>query len=251
MSGLILRLAAPLQSWGEHSAFSLRDTQRFPTRSGLIGMFASAHGLRRGEPLTEFDSLHLSVRIDRPGAVITDFHTIGGGHTPADTVKTAAGSRRTAGKGTIVTRRNYLSDAVFTVGVAGPHETLSRLADALAAPHWQPYLGRRSCPPEQPLLLRTDVHDPLHDLKYTVPIHGAQRATIDLVTETPGQDDEGHDRDSTITELLDVPETFEPQQRRYRSRSVTVTPFTKSPNELWHKEINEFYTALFRYMGVS
>ena len=40
--GLLLRLAGPLQSWGERSHFNERDTARFPTRSGVIGMLAAA-----------------------------------------------------------------------------------------------------------------------------------------------------------------------------------------------------------------
>ncbi|MBF6063512.1 type I-E CRISPR-associated protein Cas5/CasD [Nocardia terpenica] len=244
MTGLVLRLAGPLQSWGEHSAFSLRDTQRFPTRSGLIGLFASARGLDRGQPLTRFDPLRLTVRIDRPGAIITDFHTIGGGNEPARTVPTAEGKRRAAGKGTIVTRRNYLSDAVFTVAVDGPDTVVGELATELAAPRWQPYLGRRSCPPEHPLLLRTDVADPVHDLKYHVPIHDSRRDSIDIVTEDG-------DPAGTTTTLADVPVTFDPLQRRYRNRSVTTTPFTETPNTLWHRDIGDYYEALFAYMGVA
>ena len=52
MSGFLLRLAGPMQSWGEHSMFGERDTLPYPSRSGLIGMFAAAQGVRRGDPLT-------------------------------------------------------------------------------------------------------------------------------------------------------------------------------------------------------
>lgn len=44
MSGFLLRLAGPMQSWGEHSMFGERDTLPYPSRSGLIGMFAAAQG---------------------------------------------------------------------------------------------------------------------------------------------------------------------------------------------------------------
>ncbi len=80
MMGLLIRLAGPLQSWGEHSVFTHRDTLRYPTRSGVIGIFAAAEGRPRGEPLSDYDALRLTVRIDRPGTVIRDFHTIGGGY---------------------------------------------------------------------------------------------------------------------------------------------------------------------------
>ncbi|MBN6054469.1 type I-E CRISPR-associated protein Cas5/CasD, partial [Nonomuraea sp. RK-328] len=159
-----LRLTGPLQSWGEHSAFAAeRDTQRFPTRSGLIGLFAGAYGMRRGEDLSRFDELEIVVRIDRPGVPTMDFHTIGGGRVRQQTVPTAEGGRRSVETATIVTRRHYLADACFVVGVSGPPDGIDMLADRLAHPRWQPYLGRRSCPPDQPFVLR-QVDDPMIEL---------------------------------------------------------------------------------------
>ena len=120
MTGMVLRLAGPLQSWGEHSTFADRDTLRYPTRSGITGIFAAAQGLRRGEPLDRYAPLTFTVRVDRPGVHLADFHTTGGGLPRERTVPTADGGRRAEGKATIVTRRMYLSDAVFTVAVEGP-----------------------------------------------------------------------------------------------------------------------------------
>ena len=42
MATLLLRLAAPLQSWGSGSKFNIRSTEREPTKSGVIGMIAAA-----------------------------------------------------------------------------------------------------------------------------------------------------------------------------------------------------------------
>jgi len=44
MSVLLLRLAGPLQSWGDSSRFATRGTRREPTKSGVIGMVAAALG---------------------------------------------------------------------------------------------------------------------------------------------------------------------------------------------------------------
>lgn len=147
MTGIVLRLAGPLQSWGEHSTFSERDTLRFPTRSGITGLLAAAQGLGRGQPLGKFDELTLTVRVDRPGTLLADFHTTGGGLPRARSVPTADGGRRPEGKATVVTRRWYLSDAVFTVAAEGPRPLIEEITAALRAPCWQPYLGRRACPP--------------------------------------------------------------------------------------------------------
>ena len=57
MSTLLLRLAAPMQSWGISSKFDRRTTNMEPTRSGVIGMLAAAMGLSREEPLDVFKAL--------------------------------------------------------------------------------------------------------------------------------------------------------------------------------------------------
>ena len=38
MSTLLLRVAAPLQSWGIDSKFDIRRTGREPSKSGVIGL---------------------------------------------------------------------------------------------------------------------------------------------------------------------------------------------------------------------
>lgn len=218
MSGIVLRLAGPLQSWGEHSTFSERDTLRFPTRSGIIGMFAAAQGISRGQPLDRYHPLTFTVRADRPGTLLRDFHTTGGGLPRDRTVPTASGGRRPAGTGTVVTRRWYLTDAVFTVAAEGPGSLIEEIAGALRAPHWQPYLGRRSCPPDQPLLLRVTGGDPAADLREAVPLprhrtDGKDYITVGMITETPV-------RDAPVTDVNDVPDISGRYERRYRARAV-------------------------------
>ena len=217
MTGMVLRLAGPLQSWGEHSTFGERDTLRFPTRSGIIGIFAAAQGLHRGEPLSRYAPLTLTVRVDQPGVHLTDFHTAGGGLPRELTVPTAAGGRREQGKGTIVTRRMYLADAVFSVAVEGPDDLIGQITTALRAPHWQPFLGRRSCPPDQPLLLREHADDPVADLRERVPLPGrkpgADQVTVDFITEESLAD-------AALTEVSDVPAVFSRFDRRYALRVV-------------------------------
>ena len=44
MSTLVLRLAAPMQSWGSDSKYNIRKTNREPTKSGVLGMIAAALG---------------------------------------------------------------------------------------------------------------------------------------------------------------------------------------------------------------
>jgi CRISPR system Cascade subunit CasD len=140
MSTLLLRLAAPLQSWGLDDKFERRGTAREPTKSGVIGLLAAALGLERDddETLEQLNVLRFGVRIDQPGQLLGDFHTA-----------------RVEGKpNPYVTRRYYLSDAVFLVGVEGDDEALLRsLEQALHHPVYPLFLGRRSCPPEGRLSL--------------------------------------------------------------------------------------------------
>lgn len=42
---LRLTLSGPLQSWGDRSKFWNRQTQAFPTKSGIIGLIFCALGL--------------------------------------------------------------------------------------------------------------------------------------------------------------------------------------------------------------
>lgn len=227
MSGLILRLAGPLQSWGEHSTFGIRDTTAFPTRSGVIGLLAAAQGRQRGEALDDFEPLEMVVRVERPGAHLVDFHTVGGGLARAATVRTAAGGRRAEGATTLVSHRHYLTDAIFTVGIQAHDDkgvrTLNALAGALRNPAWAPYLGRRSCVPDQPLLLRTDIDDVDEELRTRTPVARPRRVRPEATVHTEmlyERAPDGGDPAASTYELLDIPETSETADRRFRFRRV-------------------------------
>jgi CRISPR system Cascade subunit CasD len=198
--GLVLRLAAPLQSWGTTGTFHHRDTAPFPTRSGLIGMFAAAQGRTRERALAPYDlpgrprhtDLVFTCRVDRPGTVFRDFHTAGGGYGHKKGLRTATGGYRAAHKSTLVTRRDYLADAVFTIAVQGPPALLAHIADTLTTPVYSPYLGRRWCLPDEPLILHTDHPDPVHALTTAVPLSlaappppGADTVPVMFVRESP------------------------------------------------------------------
>ena len=136
MATLLLKLAGPLQSWGVDSKFEIRDTLDFPTKSGVIGMLAAALGYSRDEPLDRLTSLNFGVRIDKEGKRLTDYHT-------AKSPKNA-----------YITRRIYLADAVFLVGLESENRAfLEELQKALYYPVYPLYLGRRSCVPEMPLVI--------------------------------------------------------------------------------------------------
>lgn len=246
MSGLLVRLAGPLQSWGERSAFDVRDTASFPTRSGLLGMIAGALGRRRGEPLDDLAALTFTVRIDRPGTRVIDYQTIGGALPPGQKVPTADGKGRPAGKGTVQTWREYLADAVFVVAVEGPQDVLAQARGALRRPRWQPYLGRRSCPPDQPLLLDVEVDDPVAELHTQVPLarrvpKDAETVLVDFISphEEPGQ---------LRSEIQDVPTRFTSVDRAYLPRPVWLST-RKLPADLAVSSLRHYPTQLRDYLS--
>ncbi|PJN36628.1 type I-E CRISPR-associated protein Cas5/CasD [Streptomyces sp. CB02959] len=232
--GLLLRLAGPLQSWGERSHFNERDTAGFPTRSGVIGLLAAALGRHRSESPDDLVRLSITIRADRPGVLLRDLHTVGGGLPAKATVTTAEGKKRSGDTATLLTHRTYLADAAFTLALTTPGgdtDLLDRVAGGLAAPHWPPYLGRRSCPPEGPLLLGR-FHNVLHHLIH-LPIaaprpQGSTRG-IDFLSDQPlhhlpapdsiadpGTEAEAH----PAGEVNDQPLSFHPRHRTYRARPL-------------------------------
>lgn len=160
MSTLLLRLAGPMQSWGTVSRFSLRDTGLEPSKSGVAGLLCAALGRPRHASVDDLAALRMGVRVDHEGAMMVDYHTAGGTHRRGDTYGVAKAS---GGAGdTVVSRRYYLADADFLVGIEGSDtEFLQTLYAALIAPRWQLCLGRKSFVPATPVAiadgLRTDV----------------------------------------------------------------------------------------------
>ena len=138
---LFLRLEGPLMSWGENSRWTVRDTRREPTKSGVVGILASCLGLgKTDEDDREIallaNGIVLGVRADRPGTILRDYHTVTG---------------FSRASGTIISERSYLADACFLVALAGEAALLDRLERGLGEPKWPPFLGRKSCPPAAPI----------------------------------------------------------------------------------------------------
>lgn len=159
---LALWLDAPLQSWGFESVFERRHTAMFPTKSGVLGLVLAAMGVPRGshrerETLEAFaEPGMVCVRIPRqdhggrkkrlPVRRLTDYHTILGTRT-ADNPKPRK-------EDTVQSWRDYLMDARFGVLLPGKSATVEEAARALINPIWGVWLGRKSCPPAAPLLVR-------------------------------------------------------------------------------------------------
>jgi CRISPR system Cascade subunit CasD len=179
---LLLRLEGPLQSWGVRSRWSRRDTGPEPSKSAIIGLLGCAKGILRpdwrsgAEPdrtLEHWDNaLRFGVRIDRPGTIETDYHTVQGRFWQADgKMKTAAsvsGAKPYKAESepphTEITWRDYIHDAAFLVALQGERVLLKTIEAYLKSPKWPLYLGRKSCVPSRPILDRlTNEYQNLED----------------------------------------------------------------------------------------
>lgn len=139
-STLLLRLAGPLQSWGDASRFTRRETRPEPTKSGVLGLLAAAQGRPRETGLSDLAALGFGVRVDQPGRLTRDFQT-------------AIRRRGPKPVPMPLSYRYYLADAVFLAGVHGDDALVRSLAEALRRPVYPLFLGRRSCPTEGQVLL--------------------------------------------------------------------------------------------------
>ena len=214
MSVLVLRLAGPLQSWGAASRFTRRATEAQPTKSGIIGLLAAAQGLRRTDPIEHLLGIELAVRTDQDGAVLRDFQTA---------------RHRLSGKPMPLTERFYWADAVYTAFVGGTRSLLDGLADALRDPAYPLYLGRRSCVPEGRIFVGVDGGTVAESVRSTPWQAGRVRRAQAFRREEssvrlPVQADQSvFPADTASHEVNDVPISFDPERRVYRSRLVVTT----------------------------
>lgn len=147
---LILRLQGLMQSWGGHTYEDYRPTGLFPTRSGVVGLLATCMGIDRQDNEKQnalAESFLYAARVDESkysAQKITDFHTI------MDARKVDG----KANKNPVISRREYLCDARFTLAFqfhAGALYKLKDIQKAICHPVFTPFLGRRSCPLTHPL----------------------------------------------------------------------------------------------------
>lgn len=146
MATLLLRLQAPMQSWGTTSRFDERDTQLEPSKSGVLGLVCAAIGRDRAEAVDDLAALRMGVRVDREGVPMRDYQTATG--------VLIAGTGKPDRERTVVSPRHYLADACFLVGLQGDDlALLAGIQQALRAPVWPMALGRKSFVPSAPVWL--------------------------------------------------------------------------------------------------
>jgi len=156
MPTLLLRLVGPMQSWGTTSRFNQRDTDKEPSKSGIIGLLAAAMGIDRNNwtDLEPFTRLSMGVRHDRPGLPKRDYQTAGCAIT--DSIIKANGTQAKDG---VISQRYYLADAAFLVALEGDEGTLGKAYAKIKSPVWPLALGRRSYVPSEPIWIENGIQD--------------------------------------------------------------------------------------------
>ena len=167
---LLLRLAGPLQSWGTSSRYTERDTGYEPSKSGVIGLLAASLGIPRDGDLTQLATMQMGVRVDQEGVPGYDFQSAGAGDdhpgiamakdsesqiATRQRILKAGGTLLDSQRGKAsISRRYFLQDAVFLVGLEGDDLAfLTGLDAALRAPVYPIGLGRRSYVPSVPVAM--------------------------------------------------------------------------------------------------
>lgn len=165
MDYLVMRLYAPISSWGTLAVGEDRPTVNYPTRSAVLGLLGAALGIKRSEAQKLRDlasSIGIASKTYSEGTILRDYHTI---QTPT-TAKgvnffTRKQELQSAKVETILSSRDYREDGLWVVAIwlkpdaqgskLEHNVDLQQLQYALKHPKFTLYLGRKSCPLSLPL----------------------------------------------------------------------------------------------------
>ncbi len=216
MDALILRLDAPLMSFGGVMVDHHNFTDRFPGLSLFAGLLANAMGWSHadGDKIGRLqDRLVIASRWDIAPEVIIDYHTVDLGQEkmrePGWTTR-GQPEHRDGGPGakfgTHQRYRHFLANGVLTTALSLGQEdspSLDDIESALRHPVRPLFLGRKTCLPSSPILLsRTSGTDVLNILKtvprFTCPTRPQQEA---MAARWPA--DIGNPREEQIKPVYD------------------------------------------------
>lgn len=181
MDALILRLDAPLMSFGGVMVDHHNVTDRFPGLSLFAGLLANALGWSHGdgEKIGALqDRLIVASRWDIEPEAIVDYHTVDLGQPkmvePGWTTRGIPEHRDggEAKKGTHIRLRHYWANGVLTAILALTDDTapdLATLENALTQPMRPLFLGRKTCLPSSPIFFGRATGDDVLAILKTIP----------------------------------------------------------------------------------
>ncbi len=172
---ILLRIDAPLVSFGAPIVDNFGFVQRFPAKSMLTGLVCNALGYGHGdyEKIENIqDNLSYSVRCYKVGEELQDFQTVFLGQPHLmDTSWTTRGyiEKRKGGiaasKGTHIRYRDYRADSYYTVAMTMVDKDMSpslgNIVSALLEPARPLFFGRKCCLPSNPIFIAVDTAENL------------------------------------------------------------------------------------------
>lgn len=164
---LLFNLYGPMASWGDIAVGEQRPSHGHPSKSAILGLLAAALGIRRDEEDLHNElqsSLAFAVRVNHVGDLLRDYHTT---QTPSQKKGKSFRTRKDEidadSLNAILSQRDYRTNASYTIVLwLTDHASswvLLDLKNALLAPKFTLYLGRKSCPtalPLKPEIVRSD-----------------------------------------------------------------------------------------------
>ncbi len=246
---LLLRLAGPMQSWGDSSRFGIRETRTEPTKSGVVGLLCAALGWDRAEEtfalsgrslqLVDLTRLKFGVRVEQEGVLRRDYHTAQQVLKASARVRPGKAPSASDLQGTVLSERFYLSDAYFIAGLESEDAgLLQELSGALAKPHWPLCLGRKAFIPSRPVVWAgTPAAGVL-----ALPLAQALLSVTDPLTKVPNTHRRKR-RDRTLRIVLDATADDTPLQQAYQfiSRSrYTDVPLSFQSRRFAPREVSTY-----------
>ena len=227
MRYLTLYISGILQSWGDRSRFDIRETLPYPTKSGVTGMLLAASGdsgpqtelLERLAPNT-FSVIVLKKNDEKDETPqLEDFHVVGNGYNKENPweslfILRTKNEKIPVGGGAKLTYRFYLQDKYFGVIFQIQDDLAEKFANALQAPVYDLYLGRKCCAPND--ILFQGCFDSFEEAKAKIQSIADDKALkmYSLIRDVNENDDLA---DSFL--VNDVPLEFG-IHKRYRSRRI-------------------------------
>lgn len=129
------------QSWGSESRHEIRETQTFPTKSGITGLVCNALGADRTDTdtIAKITAMIMSIRIDSEPTVTHEVQIIQNAALASNPPH-----RRNNTTRTIKSTRSRLDGACYLVLLTGNHDTATTIANALDRPKRTLSLGRKA-----------------------------------------------------------------------------------------------------------
>lgn len=134
-SVLVLKFSGPIQSWSISRDPDRKNvyTQSMPTKSGSVGLLASARGNTRMDDISDINELRFGIKVEDAGSITTDYQS----------------SLPPTARNAYISTFEYIQDGCFLVGFEGSdREFLEGLLEDIHHPAFPLYLGRKKCIPD-------------------------------------------------------------------------------------------------------